>query len=323
MQQPTSKQLVHERHWSDLVRNKAEVVVKKVKRGSGCPQSQYLISTTKHSQVLIVIPDFKDSLPYNSYSHDPENPWLINGFIEETDPSFHDDMNVYWKNDAKVPVDWKIFPFRVYEWNESKADWVPCGLEVECQNEVVRARVRDQTFWSHPPRSFQVIKNCCKERTRKQNGDRYTQTLGRFNAKVMQFAKVDPPEQIPEKSVPQWKEKMKKEIKDAFNDLFNMVQELPWNEAKQLTSYRYPTIQMEAKLDYEEGATRNHASIRYGGYSPGPYAANDNAVHYRLEKEGTEPVPKPTKGKIWDWHVEDLNIENPPSYEEVCGKEEK
>ena len=140
---------------------------------------------------------------------------------------------------------------------------------------------------------------------------------------MKEFAGVDMDKKISDELKPQRKEKKREEIEAAFKRLFNMVQELPWNDAKQLTSYRYATMQMEAELHYEEGANRSPARIRYGGNSPKRYAANDNAVHYRLERAGTQPIPMPTERQIWDWQVEDLNIENPPSYEEVCGKEEK
>jgi hypothetical protein len=40
---------------------------------------------------------------------------------------------------------------------------------------------------------------------------------------------------------------------------------------------------------------------RFGSDSSGVYRAEDNEVHYRLEEEGTEPIPKPTKEEFRKW----------------------
>ena len=271
--------------------SEAEKIVMKETGGDLNFMSQFCISTTKHSQALIVIKGFKDEFPYESYSGDAKNPWAIRGFPPQIlKPEF---FTQYWKNTLQVPEDWTICPFRVYEWNGN--EWEECNLKVDLQNKVVRVRVGDQTFWSHPPRPFEVLENAC--------GDNYKQKKGNLKKHLTSFQEVDTNSQIPEDLKPQRKSELKASIKQTFNEIYELVENLEWDDHNQLTSYRYPTFQMEIRTDQ-----RPHGKIRFGNDSSGVYEVNSNEAHYRFEKEGIEPIAKPTKKELWVWVVESPDI---------------
>ncbi len=310
MPTPTpEQQQVRDKHFDSLLISKAEKIVMKDKKGDLNFLSQFCISTTKHSEALIVIEGCKDQLPYNHRSvHDRYNPWLITGYVQISKPEFFTQLNEYWEN-LQVPADWTICPFRVYEWNGNK--WVARDLQVDLQNKVVRVRIRDQTFWSHPPRPFEVLENAC--------GDDYKQKKGNLKQYLTSFQEVDTNSRIPEDQKPQGKTKKKTDVKKTFNEIYELVDNLGWDDHSQLTSYRYPTLQMAINTTYTPTAPDQSSqdTTRYGNDSSGVYEANSNEAHYRFEKEGTEPIPKPTKEVLWNWVVKSFNIDNLLAYEDV------
>ena len=254
--------------------------------------------------MLIVIADWSD-LPYNSVSSDTENPWLINGYPETSKPSLRNKINHYWEQE-RVPAKWGIRPFWVHEWTDDA--WSPLSdLTVDLENCVVRVTVKDQSFWCHPPRSFKVIENACK--------DEYKQKKGNFKAKLESMKNMKSIQGISEDRI----NDQAKKVQRAFNQLFSIVQELPWDDDKQLTSYRYPTLQMEADRQYQAGGQRDRTvpNSRFVGDKSGVFEANVNEAHYKFANENTEPKAKPTERDLWDWVVESLKIDDPPSYEDV------
>jgi hypothetical protein len=309
------QQAVNKKHWhTNALFTEANAIVKKNKMFQDL--SLYLISTTKHSQVLIVIGDYKDKLPYNSYSKDENNPWLVNGYVQVSDPEFHEKLREYWDN-KNVPANWNICPFRVYEWNENASKWEERDLEIDLEDKVVSVIVKDQKVWCHPPRPFQVLQNACNEVLNKP----YNQTKGNLRTAIAKFQNVDTNEKIPDDQKPERKIQSKDTIKSTFDKFYKIVEKRPWDDNTKLTSYRYPTLQMRADKDYQPGNVTKQRPAdnmnRFGGDSSGVHKDNDNEAHYRLEKEGTEPIPNPTKEVLWDWVVKSFEITNPPTYQEL------
>ena len=309
--QPTPEQrAVNENYFNDALLTKADVIVKKATTFQPTSEpSQYFISITKNSEVLIVM-DGLEGLIYNSLSIDKINPWLINKIAQRSFPEFRKELNEYWAN-AKVPADWGIRPFRVYEWNKNESKWEARDLEVDHDNKVVRVTVKDQEFWCHPPRPFQVLENACNANSNKS----FKQIDGNLGKALKDFENVDTNEKIPKSRKPERKIKLKTSIDKAVDDLYQLVEELRWDDNTQLTSYRYPTLQMGADKDYQPGnatsqRSRNMNRFR-GDSSGGMYRAEDNEVHYRLEEEGTEPIPKPTKEEFLKWVLNRHARKNP------------
>ncbi len=304
---PTPEQLqVRDKHFDSLLISKAKEIVMEDEKGNPKFLSEFCISTTKHSQALIVVDGCKDQLPRDSYSHDPYNPWLMAGYAQISKPEFFTKLNEYWEN-LQVPADWNICPFRVYKW--SRNEWVACNSEVDHDPEkkVVRVKVRDQTFWCHPPRPFNVLKNVC--------GNDYKQKEGNLKTKLKSFQGADTASQSKSKT---------SKLKASFDKLYELVEKLEWNNLRQLTSYRYPTFQMAVNTTYTPTAPdrRSRSTSNFGAHSSGVYPANSNEAHHRFEKEGTEPIPKPTKKVFWDWVMKSLDENNPLPYESVFEEEE-
>jgi hypothetical protein len=266
--------------------------------------SQFLVSSTKHSQVLMVMHDYRAELPHHSslrFSEDENNPWLVRGYVDGLNFEFRTKLKKYWKDEAKVPAEWAIRPFRMYEWNENASKWEERKLEVDRDNKVVRVTIKDQTFWCHPPRLFEVLENACNKKSNK----RFKQIDGNLGKALKDFQNVDTDEKIPKDRKPETKNKFKTSIEKAVDDLYQLVEDLQWDDDSKLTSYRYPTLQMGADKDYNQpgNATsqRSQNMNRFGAESSGVYRADDNEVHFRFEREGTEPVPKPTKEEFRKW----------------------
>jgi hypothetical protein len=169
-QQTPEQRAVSEKYLNKALCTKADAIVKKDTTFQPTSEpSQYFISITKNSEVLIVM-DGLQGLTYNSLSSDEINPWLINKFPRRSFPEFRKELNEYWANDAKVPADWGIRPFRVYEWNENASKWEARDLEVHHDNKVVLVTVKDQEFWCHPPRPFQVLENASNANSTNKRG---------------------------------------------------------------------------------------------------------------------------------------------------------
>ena len=155
-----------------------------------------------------------------------------------------------------------------------------------------------------------MIENACK--------DNYNQKKGNFKVQIEKLASMKNMKRSPSISKDKINDQAKK-VQTAFNRLFNIVEELPWDNDKQLTSYRYPTLQIEADRQYVEGEQRDRTipGIRFAGGETGVFEANDNAAHLKFANEKTEPIAKPTRRELWDWVVKSLKINDPPSYQDV------
>ena len=227
----------------------------------------YAVSTTSGSSLLLIAKGIGSVFTRDTYSADPENPWLIFQHGEENQTLAQhvqerwDNMAVH-QNGNRVEVN-KIAAHVLYQRQNGK--WVLVPAQCDSSNNV-RFKVNDIEIWSHPPRDeplMTVLRE--NEIFRRAEGDL------KQSGKALNGIKRDT--KIP----PDKKQQAVKSKLDAIKQKFLQIYGLYEGFKPLPDSYQWPTLQLGQRTSTTGDGTELQ---RYGGTFAGVYGSFANPVHH-------------------------------------------
>ena len=244
----------------------------------------YAVSTTSGSSLLLIAKGSQSMFTRNSYSKDPENPWLIfQGAEENQGLAQHvqeewDNMAIH-QNGNRAEVD-KIAAHVLYQ--KQNGNWVFVPPSQSGSSNVVRFEVDDVEIWSHPPRDETLM-------TVLEEMEGFKRAVGDLKQSAKALNNIRTNTKIPQDRKPQAVQSKLDETAEKFSRIYNEY----YKSVRIPDSYKWPTLQLGMM------SACGTEGQRYGGTFAGVYGSYANEVHMPFYAPGVEPRELPTQETIF------------------------